>query len=211
MKIIVKDVLICGQYSEDSYNLKLDNFYEVDDLRWGYKDVGNTRYFVFRGTANSANALRDLQVFPAVKLDGFLTHRGFAYAMIDLISHIMAAWSEARFKGMNVIFTGHSFGATIAALFTNHFGNKDLAITFGCPAMHFWFSSCPEINHFRVVCNHDPVPMIPLVSGKHTVKPGLVLEDDDFEWIDVDDHAMPLYNERLKSWAETQEVTLCFP
>ena len=193
-----KEILFCGQLCAASYNNSAMGFINVDDLRYGIRDMGDTVYIVFRGTANTKNTIRDITVFPPVMQDGFLTHRGFAMAVRKLLPFIKAQYSNTK-----VVFTGHSFGAAVAALFANHYNCS--AITFGCPAIHFWFAPKPNINHTRIVCDDDPVPMIPLLTGKHTCPPALILKDSDDEWIDVEDHAISVYNKRLSIWAAQQK------
>lgn len=195
MIIDPQEVLACGELCELLYCDRGPGT-SLDDLRWATRPIGHAILVGFRGTANTKNAIRDITILPPKKQDGYLAHRGFARATEKLIPMI----DTLRLKeDTDIIFTGHSFGGAVAAHMAHHYGKR--AITFGCPATHFWFAPWPNINHLRVVCDDDPVPKVPLLLGKHTCSPGLVLRDKDHQWIDVEDHRIAEYNKRLKIWA----------
>lgn len=195
MTFTTQEVLAAGRLCEDIYDPS-DPGASVDDLRWSAQGLGHTVLVGFRGTANTRNALRDVTVFPPKAQDGHLGHRGFARAFEKLIPAIDAMVFE---PDLDVIFAGHSFGGALAERAAHHYNKR--AITFGCPANYFWFAPQPDINHYRVICDDDPVPKLPLISGRHACRPSLVLRDDDFQWIDVEDHFMKEYNRRLAIWA----------
>lgn len=198
-----EDVLYCGELCEDIYNTA-DGYTDLEDLRYGVRVKGDTIFVVFRGTANLANGLRDVAVFPPVVLNKYVTHRGFAEAAVKLQNRVLATEVDLPEPPWRMVFTGHSFGAAIAALLAFGWGQK--AITFGCPAMHFWFAPRPVINHERIVCDDDPIPHLPAIFGRHTCDPTLVLKDRDHSLIDVKDHSMSVYNARLRAWAKGRVV-----
>lgn len=183
-------IIRCAEMCRDGYgDEELANHYNVKDLRFAYQDG----VLMFRGTANKANVLRDLSILPARTIKGHLAHRGFVGAVDDLVSDVARVVPHAERN--KIIVTGHSLGGATALLFAELFGCH--AITFGCPRTYFRFGSKPEIQHTRIICDDDPVPMIPRIMYRH-LHPAQELKDRD-GGIDLKDHGIKVYLQRLKA------------
>lgn len=175
-----------------SYDDADPRFTTVGDLRFGL--INNT--LVFRGTANGKNALRDVTVIPGRTRRGYLAHKGFIQAEAALWDAVMARIYAEAPRDLQV--TGHSLGGAIALLFAEAFNLP--AVTFGCPRVYFRFGTMPGyVKHTRVICDDDPVPMVPRVFYTHNTA-ARVLRDRD-GGIDVKDHGIDVYIRRLTKCA----------
>lgn len=193
-------ILRCAELCVDSYADKcLDGFYDVDDLRYGEHFVDGTWYITIRGTDNLENALRDLWVRPSRMRPGTWVHKGFFSGMTKLLeTHFMGfCWNEP------VIFTGHSFGAAVALLLADL--HKDKCVTFGCPRPYLRCNGLPNPQHIRIMTDDDVITHIPRLCY-HMPQPGreIILRDRDSEWIDIKDHSMKTYHNRLKRYLKWQ-------
>lgn len=167
----------------------------------GWIDVGDLRFGVFndilcfRGSANAENWLRDVSVFPARSMKGYLAHAGFVNAMAKLWSDVLKVVPDIN----KITVTGHSLGAAIAVLFAEAMNRP--VVTFGCPRVYFLLSKPPKMQHERYICDDDPVPMVPRILFKHTCDPKQILTDIDNELINPKDHNISVYIKRLKGAA----------
>jgi len=171
-----------------SYNDADPRFTTVGDLRFGL--IGST--LVFRGTANWRNVMRDLFVVPLRSRSGYLSHGGVARAEHVLWDHVIAKLYGASLNNVHV--TGHSFGGGLALNFARAL--RLPVTTFGCLRNDYRFGAPPPtIEHTRIVCDDDPVTMVPRILYKHTCD-AVVLHDRD-GGIDVKDHGIDVYIRRL--------------
>lgn len=169
-------------------------FVDVDDLRFGVIDRGESIAVVFRGSANLHNWLLDVEAFPCVTEGGHLAHHGFVSAVEKLRDVVAAKLPQ---DGRPVIYTGHSLGGAIAAIFAQETGSQ--AVTFGCPRVWWFKDEPPVINHVRVICDDDPVPLVPRFSFQHDKTEAiLLLTDHDRDLINPQDHCIGNYVERLQ-------------
>lgn len=164
-------------------------FMDVGDLRYGIFNVDGFLTVVFRGSANALNWLRDFNVGPRLTMHDHLAHGGFLSAFEEL-------WPQLKDIGPNVYVTGHSLGAAIAVLFAEALGCP--VVTFGCPRVYSRLSSEPELLHSRIICDDDPVPMLPALTYSWRNAATLVLKDDDGELVNPEDHNIDVYLSRLK-------------
>lgn len=187
------DLIRCAELCEDSYKHG-KGFRSMGDLRYGIVRDKDQTYLVFRGTANLPNGIRDVLCWPAETSTQFLAHKGFVSAF-DMLQPSIC--NELPLRGRHdIIATGHSLGAAIALLFGEYFGCR--VVTFGCPRVYFRFGVQPDIKHVRIVCDDDPVPMIPHFLYKHLNAAHVMTDADGFH-IDVEDHGMHVYSERLQA------------
>lgn len=191
MKIELKCAALCNDSYSDVPGRK-----RHDDLSFQIHRDGESGQVIiaFRGTANKRNIIRDLRFIPEGMGGGVYAHRGFVGAFYDLLPSMLKVLSINQQK---VVFTGHSLGGAIALLMGSHF--KSQVITFGCPRVYARWSKSPEINHVRIVCDDDPVPMIPRILFHHLNDVTIKLTDND-GGIDVADHSMLVYSKRLEEY-----------
>jgi predicted lipase len=169
-------------------------FTDVEELCFGVIDCGDSVVVVFRGSANLSNWLLDMEAFPQLTKSGCMAHHGFVTAMDEL-------WDTVRDQlpgdDRTVIYTGHSLGGALAVLFAQQTGAQ--AVTFGCPRVWWSKDEPPTIDHVRVVCDDDPVPLVPRVSFQHDKTEAIVmLVDGDCEFINPCDHFIDHYVARLE-------------
>lgn len=162
-------------------------------------DHGDLRYGIFedtvcfRGSSNALNWIRDIRIRPALH-NGRLAHAGFVSAFEELADVVLT-----QLKTTDITFTGHSLGAAIAVLFAEHLRRP--AITFGCPRVWTRGCSIPVKNHRYVICDDDPVPMVPKLFYKPFNNP-IVLTDQDHEIVNPGDHDIDVYIKRLTGGIE---------
>jgi hypothetical protein len=180
----------CASLCRESYVSNSLGFMTVGDLRFGVRVIDGVKYIIIRGTANAKNWLRDAQVFPVRSCGGYLAHRGFVNAYRALCSGGLPTEHNT-----DVVATGHSLGGAIATLLAEHIGCK--LVTFGSPRVYWRFGSAPRLDHARVICDDDPVPMIPRLLYSHRCEP-TVLCDQDHQIINIADHDIDVYMGRLQ-------------
>jgi predicted lipase len=141
--------------------------------------VGNTAYVVFRGTEvdNIENWCTDIDAIQITyPLGDGEVHQGFYNAWLSIKSQVQIGIDEILPGITNVIFTGHSLGAALAAFAVLEVGtglNFDYGVsisvyTFGEPRVGnqqfagYWDSQISA--SYRIVNNNDIVPHLPFIS-----------------------------------------------
>lgn len=175
----------CADLCANSYNDNAPGFLDVEDLRYGVFETKLGTIIAIRGTANAENWLTDASVWPKRSCGGYLAHGGFVDAYRQL-----CAGGMPTVKGERVIATGHSLGGAIATLLAEHTGCR--LVTFGSPRVYWRFGSAPKLDHTRIVCDDDPVPLVPRYLYSHR-DPARELKDKDNHLIQVKDHSMTNY------------------
>lgn len=186
-------LLRCAEICHDSYGNGV-GYRTVGDLRYGLIREDGRNILVFRGTANAMNAIRDIRFLPVRSRGGYLVHRGFQSAVDRVYQSVCNAVPISMRQ--DLVVTGHSLGGAMAVLFAEVFSCR--AITFGCPRVYWRWSSGPMMRHDRVVCDDDPVPGVPRILYRHLCEPSRMLRDADGSWVDVADHGIAVYRERLE-------------
>jgi len=180
----------CAKLCLESYGPGGQDWYDVDDLRYGVHWHRDSTIIVIRGTANAENWLRDARFWPKKSCGGHLAHGGFVDAFRKL-----CAGGMPTVKSGNLVVTGHSLGGAVATLLAEHVGCK--LITFGSPRVYWRFSWAPQLDHTRVVRDDDPVPCVPAIMYSHRCDP-LTLSDGDGQLLQIEDHFMAGYIKALE-------------
>lgn len=169
---------------------------EVDDLCYLASVQGGIAYLALRGTHNAVNVIRDLRVFPpAITPSGCLGHRGVISGYRKLVK---GGILNDIPKGPPLVLSGHSLGGGEVLPFAELLGCP--VVTFGAMAVYLRGMS-PKIPHYRIVNDDDPVQFLPGIFHTHDCKPYITFRDHDREWLNVEDHDMALYINRLDKWA----------
>jgi hypothetical protein len=146
----------------------------------------------FRGSANVMNWIRDFSAIPVLH-NGRLVHSGFVVAFAQLFDEVLP-----QVKQKNIVMTGHSLGAAIAVLFAEYLGCP--AVTFGCPRVWVKGFSLPVKDHRYVICDDDPVPMVPRLFYQEFKNP-IILAGQGGEIINPKDHNISVYIKRIERMA----------
>lgn len=145
---------------------------EINDIKYFvlYDDVKKEQYISIRGTANSHNALQDINFFKdkSYRL-GIELHTGFHRTSEMIVDDLLSRLD----KTYTTWVTGHSLGAACAltvAWYLDHSGHSiSECITFGQPKLtdsHGIRKMRGKIKLTRVVNETDVVPLVP-PSGTH--------------------------------------------
>jgi pimeloyl-ACP methyl ester carboxylesterase len=186
-------LLDCAKACVLSYQEELPHgFSSVGDLRIGILVLHGQTVVCIRGTANLMNFLRDTWAIPWYTGRHF-AHRGFLLPFREL-DEFLGPYTQEALDAGPVIFTGHSFGAAVATLFSEKYSQP--AVTFGCPRVYARWSK-PLLDQVRIICDDDPVPDVPKLMYNHKV-PAITLKDGDSSWFDLDDHSMSEYLSRME-------------
>ena len=182
-----------AQLCAASYDDSAPGFTNINDLRFGVVDAGDVVIVVFRGSSNVLNWIRDCSALPTRTRSGHYAHGGFVGSM-EALRGAVAEQLAGHTKP--IVYTGHSLGGAIAALFAQE--STARAVTFGCPRVWWTPSAAPSIEHTRVICDDDPVPMIPHCLFKHDLTESVItLADQDGEWVNPEDHFITHYLARM--------------
>lgn len=126
-----------------------------------------TQYVIFRGTEDLGDIKDDIDIRMSVIDDGIKVHRGFYRQFEAIISQLE---TEIGPDCQNIVFSGHSLGASLASLSAFHFSFKlphvqIKCFTFGSPRVGnqaFVEKFQEQIPiHWRTYNFDDPVPMVP--------------------------------------------------
>lgn len=198
-------LLQCSQLCELAYRRTLKQVCVVGNHSFVVKSFDNYNVIAFAGTANIENLIEDVSIWPRKSPSGALVHAGVMDAFLDLEKTVCERISPHK----NVIFSGHSLGGGIAQIFAEKY--KSEVVTFGSLKIHFKLWKSPKLNHKRIVCDDDPVPLLPAASAfflySHNAEPLLILKDKDKEFIDIKDHRMKIYTERLRRLYENRKLS----
>jgi triacylglycerol lipase len=132
---------------------------------------GELAVLAFRGTeiTKTKDMLTDARVFKISTIEGRV-HRGFAEAYRSVEPQILDALKKVQ--GLPLYITGHSLGAALAVIATQHLEHDPVlrdeiaaCYTFGCPRVgDDEFDREFKSSIYRVVNTTDIVTVIPLLS-----------------------------------------------
>lgn len=174
--------LCLASYSRNSQ----PGFFEIDDLRAGVLSDGDYLDIVVRGTANLANAGRDMRVMPWRTQSGFWGHKGIVAAVKKLYPELLRRINQYP-ADMPRRCHGHSFGGGTALELAAVVGGE--AITFNAMRTYLRWFGAPDVVHTRIVRDDDPVQYAPCMLYTHYC-PAFVINDGDHELLDISDHAL---------------------
>ena len=196
---------------------------DTEDTQILFHNRGGVLYIVFRGTANTSNAifdlmdkyiyLREIELFQNITnltLDNDIqVHAGFANALAS-IYEIIREEMDKYASGMKVVFSGHSYGACLACLmyfiYEHDITNKDKklfgvehCITWGSP--RFLINETMFKSRYDRTCPNvircwntaDPVPYFPNYLSS-TVLP--TPDKSPLLWIGMTGMMMGMYNRK---------------
>ena len=145
---------------------------EINEIRYIVltDDSTKSHYVSIRGTANSHNAMQDINFFKdKSKRLGINLHTGF-HRTAEIIADDLLSRLEEDYK---VCVTGHSLGGAVAVIVTWYLDHADFnigeCVTFGQPKVtdsHGIRTMRDKIKHTRVVNETDVVALVP-PTGTH--------------------------------------------
>ncbi len=145
---------------------------EINEIRYIVltDDSSKSHYVSIRGTANSHNAIQDINFFKdKSKRLGINLHTGF-HRTAEIIADDLLSRLEEDYK---VCVTGHSLGGAVAVIVTWYLDYADFnigeCVTFGQPKVtdsHGIRTMRDKIKHTRVVNETDVVALVP-PTGTH--------------------------------------------
>ena len=145
---------------------------EINEIRYIVltDDSTKSHYVSIRGTANSHNAMQDINFFKdkSERL-GIYLHTGF-HRTAEIIADDLLSRLEEDYK---VCVTGHSLGGAVAVIVSWYLDHANFnigeCVTFGQPKVtdsHGIRTMRDKIKHTRVVNETDVVPLVP-PTGTH--------------------------------------------
>ncbi len=145
---------------------------EINEIRYIVltDDSSKSHYVSIRGTANSHNAIQDINFFKdKSKRLGINLHTGF-HRTAEIIADDLLSRLEEDYK---VCVTGHSLGGAVAVIVTWYLDYADFnigeCVTFGQPKVtdsHGIRTMRDKIKHTHVVNETDVVALVP-PTGTH--------------------------------------------
>jgi len=196
---------------------------DTEDTQVLFHNRRGVLYIVFRGTANTNNAifdlmdkyiyLREIELFKNITnltLDNDIqVHAGFANALAS-IYEVVREEMDKYASGMKVVFSGHSYGAALACLmyfiYEHDITNKDKklfsvehCVTWGSP--RFLINETMFKSRYDSICPNvircwntaDPVPYFPNYLSS-TVLP--TPDKSPLLWIGMTGMMMGIYNRK---------------
>ena len=130
--------------------------------------VGNV--FVFRGTDEPKDALRDMRILPMWTRELGWCPAGFLKASRRLVNKVTSICLEKDIDHKNIELTGHSLGGAVAlivgALMTRDEIPPSQIVTFGAPRCgRLKILDTVNVNQYRN--GKDIVPMVPPLMRRH--------------------------------------------
>lgn len=183
---VVIDLLTAALLCKKAYN-----GFKVENHSFAVADLPDATIIAIAGTANLENVLEDASVWPRKSPSGAFAHAG----VMDAFTELEKAVEGHVPKDRRLVFAGHSLGGGIAQIFAEKYSTE--VITFGSLKTYFRFYPAPKLYHSRVVCDDDPVPLVPGIMYSHRNE-AIELKDKDNEILDVKDHSIDVYINRLK-------------
>ena len=191
-------------------------------------------YIVFRGTSSKSDVLSDIKLWRTKcdYLEDTLIHSGFLEQYNSIRSNLINKLNEViKDNTKNIIFTGHSLGASLSTIASLDFKlnhqtrSKDViidCITFASPRVgNKKFSKLFNLNitnSTRIVYHRDPVTFLPLfirfnhVKGCiHLKKNGEVKKSDKYFFpfgCLISQHYMENYNDRIHNWLNDESFEI---
>ena len=145
---------------------------EINEIRYIVltDDSTKSHYVSIRGTANSHNAMQDINFFKdKSKRLGIYLHTGF-HRTAEIIADDLLSRLEEDYK---VVVTGHSLGGAVAVIVSWYLDHANFnvgeCVTFGQPKVtdsHGNRAMRDKIKLTRVVNETDVVPLVP-PAGTH--------------------------------------------
>lgn len=134
---------------------------EYKDMKCLIVETDHSIFIAFRGTETSRwlNWKRILNIIPRTFMDNLKVHGGFQLYFKEYMSYVNE-FIESINRPKKIIFTGHSLGAALAALYNIHYTKSSESIIFACP--NFLFNSkfsCSNSYSYRIL--KDFVTWIP--------------------------------------------------
>ena len=178
-----------------------DFYQQIDDLRFGYKTIGDTVFFAVRGSDNFKNWVRNFRIYPRYFSGCGLVHWGFGSAASKIWKNCKNSLRNFQKDGKRIVFCGHSAG--VIGLLLQQRARKSiknlesLFVGFGCPKPFYRFSS--GIKGTVILCQIDDDPVIKLPGGiffRHRFTEKIFKTDPGF--LSVNDHEMEKYRENFK-------------
>lgn len=186
-KIPLDEISICATFSKLAYSQQQRQDTETQDDVFPIYIDGNPRtdaqaymwlinkkmYVCFRGTESRRDMLTNIDIIPETfGTPHIKAHSGFVEQLESVKDTIISQLENHALKYDTIMCCGHSLGGALATLAAPMFAERFAGThavkcyTIGAPRVgnwNFckWFHSTVK-EYYRVVNEHDPVPMVPL-------------------------------------------------
>lgn len=176
------------------------HYWNLNGIVCGHVVIEGVDYFIFRGSDNADDWIRDLDAIPVWSPDIGFVHAGFYKGIAELHPVLLAV------TGAKACFGGHSLGAAHACLMTGLFIRRSQLIGVPCPVQELVTFGQPKpayanlarlivksgIRHVSYRNRNDPVPLVPL-----TIPPFIDYVHTE-DWISMDAAPSPTDLEPLR-------------